>query len=124
MNKKIGSTIKKIRELKDITREALASKLGITVSALAKVERGESEITISRLYQIAQMLKVGVNELLEFDVAKVFNISNNQIVQGAGADEVNLTNHISPHTEKYIAKLEQENEKLKNEIASIKSTKK
>lgn len=118
--KNVGQTIKKIRELKEMTREHVSDKLGIGVSGLAKIERGESEITISKLYTISEILGVGIHELLEFDVNKVFNISNNNIVQGTGAEEVTLNNHLSPHTEKYIVILEKENERLKMELESFK----
>ncbi|MEY4710453.1 MAG: hypothetical protein RIS28_1585 [Bacteroidota bacterium] len=40
--------IKKIRELKGIARNDMASMLGITLNGYGKIERGEVDISINR----------------------------------------------------------------------------
>ena len=119
--KELALTIKKLRELKEITREVMADKLDLSLSGYAKIERGESEISVTKLFKIAEVLGVGINELLHFDVSKVFNITHNQMVQGAGAENVHLHNHLSEHLDNYIKLLVLENKELKATIEALKA---
>ncbi len=45
----ISNNIKKVRELKDFTQEYVAKQLNISQVAYSKLERGETEVSISRL---------------------------------------------------------------------------
>ncbi len=117
---KVGEKIKQLRELKGVSRKTIAFELGLSLSGYSKLERGESDLPLSKLYKIAEILEVDVPKILEFDAQKVFNISNNQTVQGIGTEELHLHNHISVHTEKYISTLENEILRLKDEIERIK----
>lgn len=109
----IGDNIKKFRELKNMTREQLASELGLSVSGYSKIERGEIDLTVSRVQEIAQILEVDVSQILNFDATQIFNISNNQLVQGFGSKVENNNNHPDDYREKYIQMLESEIERLK-----------
>ncbi|NCI51978.1 helix-turn-helix domain-containing protein [Sediminibacterium roseum] len=60
MKKLIGTRIRKLRESKDLTQENIASELDITAGAYAKIERGETDPSITRIKQIADILKVDV----------------------------------------------------------------
>ena len=55
---KIGRLIRKKRTEKKITQEALALQCGIDRSYLGRIERGEVNITVLKLYEIANILKV------------------------------------------------------------------
>jgi transcriptional regulator with XRE-family HTH domain len=59
-----ASRLRKIRVSHDYSQEYMALKLGITLSAYSKIERGKTELTISRLVQIA--------EILQFDLPRFF----------------------------------------------------
>jgi transcriptional regulator with XRE-family HTH domain len=112
----IGDNIKKCRELKNITRETLASQLNMSLSNYSKIERGEIDLTFSRIQQVAEILEVDVSQILNFDATQVFNISNNKLVQGIGAKAENMYFHGDDYKEKYIKLLESEIEKLKSEL--------
>lgn len=105
--------IKRFREIKDLTREQMASDLNLSLSGYAKLERGEIEITLNRLFEIADILEVDVSQILNFDAKYIFNISNSQGVQGfdKGGNYHFHTQDI--YREKYIAKLEEEIQNLK-----------
>lgn len=45
----ISANIKKYRELKGLTREVVASELDMSVSGYSKIERGEIDLTITKL---------------------------------------------------------------------------
>ncbi|KGN69590.1 MULTISPECIES: helix-turn-helix domain-containing protein [unclassified Porphyromonas] len=68
--------IRQIRELQDITQEYMADNLGISTRAYSKIETGETQLTIGRLNQISEILKVEPIQILGFDDKKIFNFNN------------------------------------------------
>jgi transcriptional regulator with XRE-family HTH domain len=65
MSKEIGARIRRIREEQNFNQAGMAADLGVTPGAYAKIERGETDANISRLYQIADVLNVPIIYLLE-----------------------------------------------------------
>lgn len=61
---KIGQLIRKKRKEKQISQEKLALLCNIDRSYLGRIERGEVNITVSKLYEIAEVLKANAKELL------------------------------------------------------------
>ena len=82
------------------------------LSNYSKIERGEIDLTISRIYEIANVLEVDVSQILNFDATQIFNISNNKLVQGIGAKAENMHFHGDDYKEKYIKLLELEVQRL------------
>ena len=56
----IGIRIRKLRVSKDLTQDNMAMDLGITAGAYAKIERGETDPSASRLLKIAEILEVEI----------------------------------------------------------------
>lgn len=109
----LGENIKKFRELKNITREVIASELEMSLSGYSKIERNEVDLTISKIQKIAEILKVDVSQILNFDASQIFNVSNNNLVHSIGAKAENMHFHTDDYKEKYIKMLEEENKRLK-----------
>ncbi len=63
--KNIGETLKKYRRAANMSQMALAEKIGISYQQLQKYEKGINNISVYRLQQIAEALKVPVGSLLE-----------------------------------------------------------
>jgi transcriptional regulator with XRE-family HTH domain len=62
---RIGLNIKTIRLLKNLTQEAVAKELGLSVTAYGDIERSCTDnITIKRLEQVAQTFNVPVEQLI------------------------------------------------------------
>ena len=112
--KEVIENIKKFRELKNITRDELADKLEMSLSGYSKLERGEVEITLTKLYRIADILEISVSQILNFDASQIFNVSNNQVINGFEAKE-QTNNYNDEYKDKYIKMLEAEVERLKND---------
>lgn len=111
----VYKTIKNFRELKNITRESMADALNITVSGYSKIERGETDIQLSRLYKIAEILNIELYQLLNFKLSTVFNFNESKNIQASNEKvEMNIYNDI--YLEKYVIKLEEEIERLKQEL--------
>jgi len=60
----IGKRIRLLRTSKDMVQQEMADKLSITPGAYAKIERGETDPSITRLLEIANILKVDITELI------------------------------------------------------------
>lgn len=65
--RQIPELIRQIRQNKGLSQENLADALGISTSAYGDLERGKTEITISRLAAIAHTLEVPFTTLLGID---------------------------------------------------------
>jgi transcriptional regulator with XRE-family HTH domain len=72
MNKKTYENIRKIREMNDLTRDYVAAELEMSTSGYGKIERGEIDLTLSKLVKISSIFGVSVIDLLYFDVSTFF----------------------------------------------------
>ncbi len=120
----LGTKIKKMRELRNFTQEYIAEKLGITQSGYSKMETGEVEIPFIRLEQIAIILSVKVEDLINFDEKNVFNVTHNSGGINGNNNIQNDVEKIGKIYEDKITKLEKENEYLKSVIDRLLADKK
>ena len=74
----VGEKIKKLRELKNYTQQHMASELDLSLSGYGKIERNETDISVSKLEKIAKILDTDISSILSFDEKHVFNISENK----------------------------------------------
>jgi len=61
----IGARARERRELLGLSKEELASRLGVTAKFVGDVEYGEKGISTKNLYRLKQILGVGADFLLE-----------------------------------------------------------
>lgn len=59
----LGQAIRRLREHAGHTQESFADRIGVHRNYMGTVERGETNITLERLEQIAKGLKVEVVDL-------------------------------------------------------------
>jgi len=64
---KVNEIIRKVRKEKKLSANDVAEKVGLTQSGYFAIENGRSDISITRLYQIAEALETPVAELLGLD---------------------------------------------------------
>jgi transcriptional regulator with XRE-family HTH domain len=93
----IGSKIQDIRQLKGLTRKAMALDLNISHRSYSAIENGEVSITIDRLYEIAGLLEVDITTLLGFSSDKIFNqtVYQNEGNNGENINHKEVVNDIS-----------------------------
>ncbi|MDH1700044.1 helix-turn-helix domain-containing protein [Acinetobacter johnsonii] len=60
----IGQLIRNKRTELKITQETLALQCGIDRSYMGRVERGEVNLTVEKLYEIASALEINAKELI------------------------------------------------------------
>ena len=54
----IGQKLKMARQLRDMSREELAERLGVTFQQIQKYEMAKNRVAASRLYAIAEVLEL------------------------------------------------------------------
>jgi len=60
----IGEKIRIQRVTKGYSQESMSYDLGISQAAYSKLERDETEMTVARLYEIAEILEISPFELM------------------------------------------------------------
>jgi transcriptional regulator with XRE-family HTH domain len=64
--KQFGRNIRAERVRKGYTQETFGELLGVTPSYTGKIERGEQNMSIGKILEIAQALNIHISELLKF----------------------------------------------------------
>ncbi|NCO68683.1 MAG: hypothetical protein COY75_04845 [Nitrospirae bacterium CG_4_10_14_0_8_um_filter_41_23] len=65
IRKNIGETIKKYRLAAKMSQMALAERIGISYQQLQKYEKGINNISVYRLQQLSEALRIPISSLLE-----------------------------------------------------------
>ena len=80
MKTAIGKRIRAIREQKGLTQEAVASALAISRQKLARIEKGENDISYDTILKLASVFDINAREITEFDeqeAAEAFRLGGN-----------------------------------------------
>mgnify|MGYP003451608314 FL=1 len=73
MKYSVYENIRKIRELKNLTREFVAAELKMSASGYGKIERGDVDLTVTKLLEITKVLNFSIEIIFKFDVTIFFN---------------------------------------------------
>ena len=107
----IGNKVRMMRQIKGFSQENLALELGITQSSYARLEKQDDRISITRLIQIAKILKTTVSELIDEKPQKIIHQENSENAQAFNVDTINtIINSDKEHIKT-----------LKNEIEFLRS---
>ncbi len=98
---KVGNNIKKLRELKNYTQEYMATALNMSQNGYSKLERDETEMSLTKLDSIAKVLEMDWRAVLDFDEKHFFNVHN-------GTNGTSGNNFSIHHNDKMIEHLQQE----------------
>ena len=80
--KTVGNNIRELRIRSGWSLRVAARRLGISTSALSKIETGVTDINLSRLEQIANIYEVNVINLLSLEIEEAEpQVSNLSIAQ-------------------------------------------
>jgi transcriptional regulator with XRE-family HTH domain len=71
MIKKVGDRIRSIRESKNLTQANMGEELDMHESGYAKIERGDVNTPLNRLFQIAEVLDVEITQFFEDKTTQV-----------------------------------------------------
>lgn len=127
----VHEKLKTMRLCKNWTQEDLAEKLGWAINTYAKIERGESDIKLDKLKQIAEVIGADVTDLLDLNEKTVFNFAENcahsnlahctiLLSEAQCAHELDKAGLVIAQKDKEIGWLKEECERLKEMIALLK----
>ncbi|MEI7866248.1 MAG: helix-turn-helix transcriptional regulator [Candidatus Methylumidiphilus sp.] len=72
---KIGKEIKKLRTLNEMTQEQVSEGLHLDRNAYGEIERGKTDIHLSRLVQVANFFEVEIEDLVGSKDKAVFYVA-------------------------------------------------
>ena len=93
----IGERLKKARTDKGLTQEKLAEKLDVSIAFLSRIERGSSHISLKRLSQICDILKISEGSIL--------NGSSNNSTTYLSSEFGDIIKNATPEKQKLIYKI-------------------
>ena len=122
----VHEKIRLIRETKGLTQEQLAEKLKMSPSAYGDIERGDSDIKLSRLEKIAESLEIKLSELFELNEKGSLNVitfsndNKSKVYIGSSASELEKQLVCNELKDKELAMKDREIEDLREIIALLK----
>lgn len=81
--KSVANNIRRVREYRNYTQDYVARKIGISQNAYSKLELGLHKLSLERLFQIADILDVDCNALLEYESDGIVQLRINPISKDA-----------------------------------------
>ena len=92
---KVNEKIRFLRENKNLTQDQMAERLGMFTNGYAKIERGETRLTIPKLEQIVEVFDTDVLELMSLGEKIVyFQDSDNHSINIINPTSQDLTAEI------------------------------
>lgn len=82
--KKAGQQLQLLRLEKNLTQEQMSEKLHLSTSAYCKIEYGETDLTLTRLNKIAEILDIPALELF----SRIDKSANNDNLKGNNSSSI------------------------------------
>jgi transcriptional regulator with XRE-family HTH domain len=113
MKEKLAERIRYTRIQLGFSQQNMADELNLTVAAYSNIERGVTDINITRLYEIAEILKTTPIELLSDN--NYLSDNNNVYLKGMSSQISFLSQQMNLLQQQFLA--------LQSELNTIKSGK-
>ena len=91
--KEIGKRIAHFRRKNNLTQQKLADKMDLSVSFIGQIERGITQVSLERLYEISEILNVDIVMLLSPDLAnnkELIGIQISEIIKDWSVEQINF----------------------------------
>jgi transcriptional regulator with XRE-family HTH domain len=105
----VHEKIRIVRKAKGLTLEEVAHQLGMSTNGYGDIERGATDVSLSRLEQISQVFGMELSELIDLNEKNVFNFLG---TQNTGIGTQNHCTITSDLTEQLQLKFKLENQQL------------
>jgi len=115
---KVHEKIRTLRKSKGWSQEEMAEKLNLSINGYANIERGETDVQVSRLEKIAETFGMDLLELFNFGEKNVFYLAadNNQNSFNCknlqSTDFSNEKNELAHELEKAHLRLQQQEKEI------------
>ncbi len=113
----ISGKIRGVRQLRGLSQENMATALGITVNSYSKIEHGDTDVSWSRLEQIAKVFEIPISELVSFGEKPFYYFNNHNHGKNKGSYIVSLNadgNELLVELERYKTQSESQKKELQH----------
>lgn len=126
---KTNEKLRQLREMQNWTQEEMAEKMQMSASGYAKLERGDNNLNIERLEQIAQIFNIDIADLTSKERGIVFVVgcdygNNNSISHYGTTDsliqELETLKLVLTHKDEIIYKLNEQVSDLRALVEALK----
>ena len=90
LKKIVGQRLQLLRMEKNLTQEQMGEQLNLSTSAYCKIEYGETDLTLSRLNKIANILNMSAAELFSKIDGNIYFTNSGSIYVGISQDYSNI----------------------------------
>lgn len=87
--------IRLLREVRGWSQEEMASQLDMSASGYGGMERGETDIPLSRLQRIARVFKISLRELFDLSEKSIFYVGNDNTLTNSSQINSLLPNSVT-----------------------------
>lgn len=109
---KPSERIKIFRTLRGWTQEKMAEKLGMSVIGYGNIERGDTDVTLSKLEEIVKVLGIELHELFNAHGKVIINLGENSINVGDNYQNTQTPKELEHELEKSRLIVEQQRKEL------------
>lgn len=95
----VNEKVRFLREAQGWSQEEMAEKVGLSVHGYAKIERGETQLNLSRLRQIC--------EVLNYDMLELMTLGEKNVVYFQESGNNHSINIINPTSENLVSEIAQ-----------------
>jgi transcriptional regulator with XRE-family HTH domain len=89
-----GQNIKTIRELKNFTQDYVATRLNMSIPNYSNIETGKTDVTLTRLEQIANVLQIDYHQILNLDREQILKVNGHSSVVNPLPGDPSLHNEL------------------------------
>lgn len=110
-NKEIGKRIAYFRRKNNLTQQNLADKMDLSVSYIGQVERGITQVSLERLYEISEILNVDIVMLLSPDLAdnkELIGIQISEIIKDWSDEQFNFLTTMIYNADEYLKNIDKQ----------------
>ena len=121
----VGKKIRKIRLEKGYSQEYMAQRLSMSAAGFSKIERGETDMSLGKVVEIAEILEVESQTLLNADEVQILNFNNshqNTVGNREAHVNYNANDKVIELLEKTVAFLQTETTRLIDIIGGKRGT--
>ena len=110
----VGTNIRKLRELKGFSQEYMSQQLKLSQRQLSRIENNETDVSLTKLERIGEILEVSLTQILGFDERFIFQNCENAF--GTNQNYCAFSEKEREQYEKRITHLEGEIVFLRNQL--------
>jgi transcriptional regulator with XRE-family HTH domain len=111
----VGYKVKKVREIRNLTQQYVADKIGLSLKQYGKIENGQIVPDEERLSKIAESLDVSVDKIKSYDENVILNNTfynehgaNVVIQNGLSEEQIGTYERLIEEKDKRIALMEEQ----------------